>query len=201
MRALKVRLPDGRIWLRVADPAWNDPLDPSHAREHGGRWNPPGSHATLYLNDDAATSRMQIERMLAGSPVHIEDLDDEAYVLVAATLPRSQTCADAATRAGLRALGLPETYPRHADGGLVGYDVCQPIGGGVRRDGLRGVWCHSACTVDGRGRELAWFPATSRSVARAVWDDPLPLGTWRSAATWAALGLDGQPDPRPAGSR
>jgi hypothetical protein len=41
---------------------------------------------------------MQIERMLAGSPVHIDDLDDEGYVLVAATLPRAQTCADAATR-------------------------------------------------------------------------------------------------------
>jgi hypothetical protein len=44
--------------------------------------------AALYLNADVLTARAQIERMLAGSPVRIDDLDDDAYVLVAATVPR-----------------------------------------------------------------------------------------------------------------
>ncbi len=106
-----VRLPDGRVWLRLAKPDWADPLDPSHAQQNGGRWNPPGSFATLYLNGDVATARMQIQRMLAGYPVRIEDLDDGAYVLVAATLPGSQTCAEATSPSGLEVLGLPDSYP------------------------------------------------------------------------------------------
>jgi len=53
-------------------------------------------------------------RLLAGSPVRIEDLDDEAFVLVAATLARTQTGADAATLAGLEALELPATRRSHA---------------------------------------------------------------------------------------
>jgi hypothetical protein len=196
VRPLTVHLPDERSWLRLAEPEWRDPLDPSYAREQGGRWNPHDSFATLYLNADVATARLQIERMLAGSPVHLDDLDDEAYVLVAATLPRGQQCADAVTLAGLRSLGLPDSYPQDPTGGHVGHDVCQPIGERLRAAQLRGVWCRSASTADGRGRELAWFPATSRSLARPVWRAPLPLGRWRHAARWADIGLPEQPDPR-----
>lgn len=196
MKPRAVPLPDGRVWLRLADPEWSDPLDPSYARERGGRWNPPDSFATLYLNGDVATGRMQIERMLAGSPVHADDLDDHAYVLVAATLPRGQTCADATTPAGLRALALPATYPRDASGRHVGHAACQEVGSRVHGERLRGVWCRSACTADGRGRELAWFPATARSLARPVWGAPLPYGRWRHAAGWGDIELDEQPDPR-----
>jgi hypothetical protein len=87
-----VRLPDGRVWLRVADPEWADPLDPSWAAERVGRWNPPASFPTLHLNCDV-----------------------------------------------------------------------------------------------GSGRELAWFPATKRSRARAVMSDSLPLGEWRHAVGWGDL--------------
>lgn len=193
-----VRLPDGRVWLRVADPDWTDPLDPAWARERGGRWNPPGSYPTLYLNGDPVTARRQIERMLAGSPVHVDDLDDGSYVLVAARLPPAQTCADAATPAGLRAMGLPATYPREASGSETPSSVCQASGARVRAEGLRGVWCRSAITPDGSGRELAWFPATRRSRAHALWDEPLPLGAWRHVTGWVDLGFDEQVDPSPA---
>ena len=197
MRPVRVRVPDGRVWLRLAEPEWRDPLDPSHAREAGGRWNPPGSYRALYLNADVATARMQIERLLDGSSVRLDDLADDAYVLVAAVLPRQQRVADATTTAGLRALGLPASYPRTAGGGLVGHDVCQPVGAEIRRAQLRGVWCRSACTSDGHGRELAWFPGTVRSSARAIWQTPLPLGGWRDAARWGDIGLDEQADPAP----
>lgn len=196
MNPLTVLLPDGRSWLRTADPAWADPLDPSYARDRGGRWNPPGSFPALYLNGDVATARMQIERMLAGSPVTVDDLDDEAYVLVAATLPGGQTCADATTEAGLRSLGLPDTYPRDPHGDEIDHPACQAIGRHVHDEGLDGVWCRSACTADGRGRELAWFPLDRNAAARAVWSDPLPFGAWRYAEGWEDLGLGDQPWPR-----
>lgn len=93
---------------------------------------------------------------------------------------------------GLRALGLPRRYPLDRHGREIGHDRCRRIGRKVRDSGLRGVWCKSACTSDGRGRELAWFPATSRSKARPVWAKPLPIGSWRYVATWDALGLEEQ---------
>ncbi|CAN5464398.1 hypothetical protein BH24GEM3_BH24GEM3_25570 [soil metagenome] len=190
-----VQLPEGRVWLRVASPTWDDPLDPSYAGKFGGRWNPPGSHPTLYLNADVATARMQVDRVLAGSPVAFDDLDDEAYVLVAASLPRAQSCGQAVTNDGLRALGLPASYPLDPCGEEVGHDVCRAIGQQVHDAGLRGLWCRSACTGDGRGRELAWFPATARSTARMLWEEGLPLGAWRHVTRWAELGFDDQPDP------
>ncbi|MGH7573807.1 MAG: RES family NAD+ phosphorylase [Longimicrobiales bacterium] len=196
MKPRTARLPDRRVWLRVADPAWRDPLDLSFAQARGGRWNPPASHATLYLSGDPVTARLQIERLLESSPVHVEDLDDAAYVMVAATLPRTQACADASTSAGLRALGLPDTYPRGPGGHPVKQSVCQAIGRKIYDVRLRGVWCRSARALDGRGRELAWFPATPRSRARPVWTEPLPFGQWRYAADWDYIGLPNQPDPR-----
>ena len=189
-----VDLPDGRVWLRVADPDWTDPLDPRWAERAGGRWNAPGSFRTLYLNADVHTARLQLVALLRGSPVEVEDLADDAYVLAAATLPRDQTCADARTDAGLAALGLPASYPRDEAGRTVGHAVCQAVGGDVQARGLRGVLCRSATTTDGEGRELAWFPATSRSRAHPAWTAPRPLGAWRDAAGWEDLGLDEQPE-------
>ena len=190
-----VRLPESRAWLRLADPDWTDPLDPSHAQRDGGRWNPPGSFPTLYLSGDIVTARLQIERLLAGSPVGVDDLDDGAFELLAVTLPRAQACADAVSPGGLRSLHLPQSYPREPSGEGVPHHVCQRLGEQIHLEGLRGVWCRSACTPDGGGRELAWFPATRRSRAKAIWDSPRPLGSWKDATGWADLGLEEQADP------
>ncbi len=197
-RAREVSLPDGRAWLRVAEPEWVDPLDASHAATAGGRWNPPGSYPTLYLNGDVPTARMQVQRLLDGTPFTLDDLDDDAYVLVAATLPRSQACADAATPSGLEALGLPASYPLDAGGAPVDHARCQAVGEAVHAGGLRGIWCVSAARRDRVGRELAWFPATARSKARPVWAAPLPLGAWRDVTAWSDIGLPEQEEPRPA---
>ena len=62
------RLANGHRWLRLADPAWADPLDPDFARATGGRWNPPGSYPTLYLNEDVVTARINLQLFLAGKP-------------------------------------------------------------------------------------------------------------------------------------
>jgi hypothetical protein len=169
------RIEDGHRWLRVADPPWNDPLDPTYAATRGGRWNPPTSYPTLYLNEDMETAREQVVALLRGSPVTPDDLDP-GFDLVVATLPRSQDVADAVGVAGLEALGLPATYPRHVNGKPIRHDVCQPIGQAVKEAGLRGVHARSAATDDGGGRELAWFPA--RDSSTATLEVRLPFRDW-----------------------
>jgi RES domain-containing protein len=193
-RPRRLRIPHGRGLLRVAEPEWADPLDPGYAAAAGGRWDPSGSGARLYLSGDVATARMRLQRLADGAPFMMDDLDDDAYVLVAATLPRGQACADAVSEVGLRRLGLPASYPLDAAGVPVRHAACQAAGERVREARLRGVWCVSAASRDKTGRELAWFPATTRSRARLVWPEPLPLGRWRDAAGWSDLDLDPQPD-------
>jgi hypothetical protein len=170
------RLPNTKRWYRVADEKWDHPLDPGFAQRFGGRWNPPNSHPTLYLNEDLHTARAQIARMLDRSPVRPDDLDTP-YVLITATLPARQVVADAVTDVGLDGLGLPETYPVDDDGATVPHTTCQPIGSAVKDEGLRGVHTRSAATPDGTGRELAWFPARTASRATAI-GDPLPFSSW-----------------------
>ncbi len=70
--------PNGHRWLRVCRPAWDDPFDTASSQAAGGRWNPPGSWPTLYLNRDVATARAQIIRLLDGTPVDPDDLADDA---------------------------------------------------------------------------------------------------------------------------
>ncbi|MGI9609966.1 MAG: RES domain-containing protein [Acidimicrobiia bacterium] len=162
-----VALADGHTYLRLADPLWSDPLDPSFAAERGGRWNPPGSWPTLYLNEDLSTARSRVLELLEDSPVEPEDLDG-GFDLVEARLPRSQTAADAVSDSGLTSLGLPVNYPKYRNGRPVGHEACQAVGAAVHEADLRGVRCRSAATPEGLGRELAWFPAGGRSAAKFV---------------------------------
>ncbi|MDQ1365651.1 MAG: hypothetical protein QOE57_1693 [Acidimicrobiaceae bacterium] len=162
-------LPDGHTWLRIADPGWADPLDPTFAAASGQRWNPPNSFPVLYLNEDVVTARLNLRRFIAGWPFEPEDLrDDTGPCLVSARLPRSQRVADVHTRAGVAAVGLPASYPLDGAGQLIGHGACQPIGVRAHAYRLRGVRCRSARAPDGAGSELAWFPATSRSHAHIV---------------------------------
>jgi hypothetical protein len=170
-------LPDRHRWWRIARHSWDNPLDPSFARDRGGRWNPPGSFPALYFNEDLVTARINLRRFIAGWPYEPEDLrDDTGPVLVAAVLPRRQRVADVHTPAGVRAVDLPATYPFDDAGRLVDHRVCQLIGVAARTRGLRGIRCRSAQTPLGAGRELAWFPASTTSRARLV--DTLPFSTW-----------------------
>jgi RES domain-containing protein len=164
------------VWFRVADASWADPLDPTHADEHGGRWNAPGDGPTLYLNADRETARAQVPRMLRGTAIDVEDLRDDApFVLIPVHLPARQRVADATTDVGLVALGLPRTYPVRRDGTEVGWSACRRAASVVRRAALRGVLARSAALTD--GRELAWFPARA---ARARAAGPAePFARWR----------------------
>jgi hypothetical protein len=180
----------------VASSDWVNPLDPSWAGRPGGRWNPPGSFPTLYINADVPTAQLQIERLCEGMPFTSEDLADDTYILVLLRLPASQRAADAASAEGLAALGLPASYPLDSDGKRMERAVCQPIGAQVRGLRLNGVWCRSAASTDGRGRELAWFPAGTRAAAaQPRRKRPIPFGRWRYASGWRDIGLRDQPDP------
>ncbi len=166
------QVPDGHVWLRITRPHYADPFDPSFAHVRGGRWNPPGSWPTLYLNEDLATVHAQVLHLFAGRGVEPDDLDDDAPIrLAACTLPGRQRVCDAISDAGLDAVGLPSTYPLQADGSQVPHATTTQIGVSVHRRGLRGVWCRSAAGI---GHELAWFPA-ERAAARPTWRSTSPL--------------------------
>lgn len=142
--------------LRVADPDWVDPLDPSYAAEPPGqRWNPPGLPC-LYLNRNEQTARANVLRLFEGLPYGPEDLDPATGpLLLEVTLPAG-SAADAFTDDGLSALGLPTTYPRDIRGDVILHAACQPIGQAVFDEGHDGVEARSA--ANGGTRELAWFP-------------------------------------------
>lgn len=177
-RLLPESLSDSVSWYRIADPSWEDPVDCSFAAMTGGRWNPPGSWPTLYLNEDTVTARLNIALFTAPFPYEPEDLRaDHAPVLIEVRLPRDQTVADVHTPAGIAKAGLPATYP--VDGTTnVGHAPCQAVGRRAHDFGLRGVRCRSATSPLGEGRELAWFPATTRSRATIVETSPFADWYW-----------------------
>lgn len=162
-------LKNGWHWWRIAEAGWVQPLDPSYAQARGGRWNPPNSFATLYLNEDKVSARLNLRRFVNGWPYEPEDLRSETGpVLVCATLPRDQAVCDAHTPDGIAALNLPATYPVDGSGKPVSHASCQRIGAEVKAGNLRGVRARSAQSPDGTGRELAWFPATDKNGAQRI---------------------------------
>lgn len=161
----------GGVYHRVADPAWEHPLDGSHAGRRGGRWNPPGSFGVVYLNRDVATARRNVDRLLAGQPYGPEDLDpDEAYMLVEAEVPDTRYL-DVVTDAGCVACGLPGSYPHDAGGAVVDHATCQPLGVAAHAAGLPGVACRSAAPgAAPKDEELACFTAVKELRRRSFGD-------------------------------
>ena len=177
MELLRERLPDAQVWWRIADPDWADPLNPAFAQRRGGRWNPPGSFPALYLNEDLATARLNLRGFIARWPYEPEDLrDDRGPTLVGCVMPRRPVVCDEHSAEGLCAADLPVSYPLDADGVPVPHSRCQPIGARARAAGLRGVRARSAQSRDADCRELAWFQALARSIARRV--RTLSYGAW-----------------------
>jgi RES domain-containing protein len=167
--------PAGHLWVRVVKPDWQDPFDASFAGAHGGRWNPPGSWPTLYLNRDLDTARAQVARLLEGTFAAPDDLSDDAFVLVAARV-QPVMLADVVSVAGVKAAGLPATYPVNANGSVVSHGRCQAVGVQARDAGLGGVEARSACMRDGSGRELAlWSSLAAVSPVKRR----SPYGRWR----------------------
>ncbi|MGZ8637616.1 MAG: RES domain-containing protein [Actinomycetota bacterium] len=144
--------------VRVADPAWRSPLDGSYAAERGGRWNPPGSFPVVYLCSTAQIARANVLRRFDGLPYSVLDLLPDRRPVLVETDVREHRAVDVVTDAGCRAAGLPETYPRDADGIEVGWNRCQPVGRIAWAQNEASIACRSvAARPDDEGAELAWF--------------------------------------------
>ena len=145
-------------FVRVADPHWRQPLDPSFAAVHGGRWNPAASFPVLYLCASPAVARDVVLGRFVGLPYRVLDLrPDRRPVLIETDVP-AHRAADVVTDAGCRAATLPATYPSDARGRKVGWARTQPIGTAAWELGERSIACRSAAVPgDGDGEELAWF--------------------------------------------
>jgi RES domain len=148
----------GGRYLRVANPDWDNPLDGSHARDVGGRWNRPGSYPVVHLNRSLRTARLNCLHKYRDLPYGPEDLDEaEAPVLVATDVTPGRH-ADCISEAGLDGWGLPTSYPQHRDGEPVSCEECRPVGEAAHSAMLDGVACRSA--AEGAGpddHELAYF--------------------------------------------
>lgn len=155
--------------LRVVDPDWDDPLDATYAQRVGGRWNTVGSYPVLYLNATIGAARANASQKLTEQRalgIGLENLDPAGLPeLVEVEVPAG-TAADLRSDDGLRAVGLPTTYPRTAAGEIIPHERCQPIGAEAHDRRLDGVLARCAApgaqTLDS---ELAWFPLQGRSAA------------------------------------
>lgn len=153
----------GSVYLRVADPEWQDPLDGSYSMRTGKRWNPPGSFPVVYLNATVEVARANCDDWFAGQPFGPLDVEPErAPILVETEVPETEY-ADVVTDGGCVALELPTTYPFDAGGTEVPWSVSQPIGQRLWDAGERGIACRSAALPRGTlGEELAYFQRGDR---------------------------------------
>ncbi len=143
-------------YLRVADPAWRDPLSGEHSRMHGGRWNAPGAFGVVYLNASLGLARALVVARLQARGILPEDvLPDAGPALVHTTVPADRY-VDAVSAAGLQSLRLPATYPRDERGRTIPHSVCQPLGLLAHQAGEHGIACRSATPrAPARSEELA----------------------------------------------
>jgi hypothetical protein len=145
-------------YVRVVDPAWSDPLDASFSRRNGGRWNPPGTFAALYLCRDVETARANARRLLEGQPFTFDDLLTERLPALVETSVPAAHYVDAVSTRGLASLGLPASYPLDARGRIVNQRHCQSIGAAAWDAGEPGIACRSAAPgAPVLGEELALF--------------------------------------------
>jgi RES domain-containing protein len=156
------RIGRGGAYYRVCKPGWSDCADTAYSQLRGGRWNAPGEHRVLYLNRTIRMAALQAHDNFKGEAHTLRDLRPERRPhLQQFDVPRAEY-VDAVTDEGLRALGLPATYP---DG--TGWDVCQPIGRDVYAAGERGIACRTACAGGGDPdhEELALFDRDGQPAA------------------------------------
>jgi hypothetical protein len=148
----------GGGYVRVADPAWRGPLDPSYAAARGGRWNPPGSFPLIYLCRTRDVARQVVLGRFEGLPYGLLDVRaDRRPILIETDVPLHRA-ADVVTDGGCRAASLPTTYPYDGRGRKIGWSRTQPIGTAAWEQGERSIACRSAALPRGSaGEELAWF--------------------------------------------
>lgn len=155
----------GGRFFRVCDPEWEDSCDATLSARYGGRWNPPHSFPTLYLNADVATARANALRRYEGEAFTLFDLNPTHRPHLQSVDVARCTALDALSDEGLAAVGLPVSYQMG-----VGHEICQPIGVAAHDRGLDGIACRSAAHIG--AEELALFnQQIARKGERRVFDD------------------------------
>jgi RES domain-containing protein len=163
----RVTLTRGGRYYRVVDRTSIDPLDTSYSKASGGRWNPPREFGALYLfatpSVAAANARCQFTRRA----INLFDLLPAARPeLVTVDVPRI-SALDVVTARGVRAAGLPATYPYG-----VSWPPCQAIARDAYADDVPSVAARSnAEASSGRRTNSVPHPSREKIDARLV---PLP---------------------------
>jgi len=148
----------GGVYMRVADPDWDDPLSGAFAKARGGRWNAPGTFSVVYLNGDAQVARANVLQRFEGLPYGPEDLEPSVAPALVSTVVPEDEFVDVIGDAGCAAVSLPPTYPVDVDGVPVSHEACQSVGQQAWDAGLPGIACRSAApAAPPGGEELAWF--------------------------------------------
>lgn len=139
------------------------------ARTVGGRWNPPGSFATLYLAGSVKVAAAELRRLAARNGRTVEDFLPrhllEYEVELGAVLDLTQ-------RETLDAVGLSEQQVRSDDA-----TACQEVGEAAHHLGREGILAPSAT---GAGDVLAVFverlSPNSRLevISTTLWDSAPP---------------------------
>lgn len=143
---------------RVAEVAWENPLDGVPGVGAGGRWNPPGSFPVVYLNKTVKLARLYVAQKLRDQPYGPEDIDPETGDLLATVDLPEQEYVDVVTDEGCLAAGLPATYPTDDSGEVIPRETCWLIGDEAWRHGEHGIASRSATVgADRDDEELAWF--------------------------------------------
>jgi hypothetical protein len=173
-------------YYRVCDPRWNDCMDTSFSKAHGGRWNPRGEFGALYLCRTLAVAAANARQNFAFEIHTLLDLKPEfrpaVLELIIPSMPE-RAFVDAVTDAGLVAAGLPETYP-FARNAKVTHAMCRKIGTAAYANAERGIACRSAAEAaesSWLGEELALF---DRSVGIARRGRRRGFSDWYPAANF-----------------
>ena len=148
----------GGVYVRVADPDWEDPLNGEYAKARGGRWNAPRAFPVVYLNGDVRVARANVLQRFEGLPYGPEDLEPSAGPVLVSTAVPEDEFVDVVSDAGCIAVGLPPTYPVGEEDAPVPHKACRPVGQGAWDGGVPGIACRSAAPAAPQGgEELAWF--------------------------------------------
>lgn len=164
----------GGRYVRVADPDWRRPLDPSFAAERGGRWNPAVSFPVVYLCAGRDVARAVVGGRFAGLPYGILDVVPERLPVLIGSELAEHRAVDVVTDAGCSTVGLPRTYPIDSRRRTIPWRRTQPIGQAIWSAGERSIACRSAALPT--GEELAWFVRSRSDRLRVA--ARIPFDSW-----------------------
>ena len=97
----------------------------------------------LYLNGVGADGARAGPPQASRAAFDVEHLDLTEQHVVEVTVGPCDPL-DCVTDHGLAAVGLPVSYPVHADGSPVPHSDCRPVGAAAYDSGMPGVACRSA---------------------------------------------------------